>query len=495
MRAVLLCFLLLFLAVAVVGFYYLRRPLPKGLDFRGPERILQPDEVSFWADVTASTAEGEKWVRQEIFEEVFRQIGEANDFIVLDFFLINEFAGGIPEGVEGESLSMRLVDSLVEARKNHPQMPIILISDPLNTLYGGVDQPLFQTLREHGIEVVLTDLRRLRDSNMIFSPLWRTFFQWWGAPRGDWIANPIGDGRIGLAAMLELLNFKANHRKTIVTGRKGEALLGLVTSANPHSASALHGNVALAFKGPLAADLLRSEEAVYEMTTGRPFPDSIQQALQEESARTSGDENSLIGRVLTERAIKVELLERIARLDRGDTADLALFYFSDMDLRKALSEAVGRGARIRLLMDPNKDAFGREKNGIPNRQVAAWLADRGVAVRWYRTSGEQFHSKMALFEYGDTLSTLILGSANWTRRNLDNLNLETNVSLSGPSRAPVFAEARDYFAFVWTNGFGRGVDDVPADLVTSLPYEEYRDPSTLRKILYWIMEKSGASTF
>jgi phosphatidylserine/phosphatidylglycerophosphate/cardiolipin synthase-like enzyme len=295
--------------------------------------------------------------------------------------------------------------------------------------------------------------------------------------------------------MLELLNFRANHRKTIVTGRKEEGLWGLVTSANPHSASALHGNVALAFKGPLAADLLRSEEPVYEMTTGRPFPDNIQQALEEESARTSGDENSLIGRVLTERAIKVELLERIDRLDRGDTADLALFYFSDMDLRKALSEAVGRGARIRLLMDPNKDAFGREKNGIPNRQVAAWLADRGVAVRWYRTSGEQFHSKMALFEYGDTLSTLILGSANWTRRNLDSLNLETNVSLSGPSRAPVFAEARDYFAFVWTNGFGRGADGVPPDLVTSLPYEEYRDPSTLRKVLYWIMEKSGASTF
>lgn len=495
MRALLVIFLVVLTVVGIVGFYYSRRPLPKGLDYRSPERILSPEQVTFFADVTASTEEDERWVRQEIFDEVFRRISEADGFVVMDFFLINEFAGGAPEGAEGQSLSQGLIDVLVKARGKQPEMPIILISDPLNTLYGGVEQPLFEELEANGIQVVTTDIRRLRDSNLLYSPLWRTFFQWWGSPEGTLFNNPIGDGKIGLAAMMELLNFKANHRKTVVTGRKSGELWGLVTSANPHSASALHGNVALSFEGPLAADLLRSEEAVYRMTTGESFPDSVRRFMERSQTDEAVADGDLSAVVLTERAIKDELLDRISQLSGGDSVDLALFYFADMDLRKALAQATSRGARVRLLMDPGKDAFGREKNGIPNRQVGAWLFERGVEVRWYRTRGEQFHSKMALFRYNDTRNTLVLGSANWTRRNLDNLNLETAVSLSGPSKSPVFVEAREYFSGLWSNEGEGERTGIPEGLIMSVPYSEYQDRSSFRKFLYWVMEKSGASTF
>ncbi|MBC2604286.1 phospholipase D-like domain-containing protein [Puniceicoccus vermicola] len=495
MRFLLLLFLIFILTVGLLGFYHIAKPLPDGLDYRGTDRILGPEEIQFYSDVTARTEGGERWMRQEIFEELFRQIREAEGFVVADFFLINEFAGGVPEGADVESLSEGLIDALVEARTKNPEMPIILISDPLNTLYGAVEQPLFETLGRNGIEVVLTDIRQLRDSNRVFSPFWRTLFQWWGDPKGDLISNPIGEGEIGLPAMLELLNFKANHRKTLVTADREGNLKGFVTSGNPHSASALHGNVAIAFEGALAADLLRTEQAVYRMTTGNEFPQKIQKYLEREYGPVSGNETSLSAVILTEKAIKRELLDRIDRLERADQADLALFYFSDMDLRAALARAVQRGAKVRLLMDPNKDAFGREKNGIPNRQVAEWLVNQGVEVRWYLTEGEQFHSKMALFQYGKVQDTLVLGSANWTRRNLDNLNLETSVSITGPSTSPVFISAGDYFDFVWTNRFQRGREGVPSDLVTSAKFSEYRDSSPFRKILYWIMEKSGASTF
>ncbi len=497
MRVAVLLLLLLFLVVGAVGFFHIRKPLPKGLDFRGPVRVLAPGSVTFLADVTGAKAEeSARWVRQEIFDEVIRRIAEADAFVVADFFLVNEFAGGPPEGApDGPSLSGRFAEALIAAKKRHPAMPVILITDPLNTLYGAVRQPLFEELRSHGVEVVSADLRRLRDSNMIFSPFWRTFFSWWGDPVGEAFANPIGEGRIGIAAMLELLNFKANHRKTLVTGMADGSIHGLVTSGNPHSASVLHGNVALAFGGALAADLLRTEEAVYRYSTGAGFPEAINRILDREEAAPATDERSMTGRVLTERAIKRELLDRIDRLDSGDEADLALFYFSDIPLRNALGDAARRGARIRLLMDPNKDAFGREKNGIPNRQVGAWLSKRGVEVRWYRTEGEQFHSKMGLFRYAAIRATLVLGSANWTRRNLNNLNLETNVSLSGPAADTVFAEAADYFSLIWSNAFRRGRDEIPADLRTSHPFGEFRDDSRLRRVLYWLMEKTGASTF
>ena len=54
--------------------------------------------------------------------------------------------------------------------------------------------------------------------------------------------------------------------------------------------------------------------------------------------------------------------------------------------------------RIRVLLDPNKDAFGFEKSGLPNREVASELvaASAGaIKLRWYRTHGEQFHVKLA----------------------------------------------------------------------------------------------------
>ena len=52
-----------------------------------------------------------------------------------------------------------------------------------------------------------------------------------------------------------------------------------------------------------------------------------------------------------------------------------MFYLSERQIVKALITAKERGVNVRVLLDPNKDAFGREKNGIPNRQVASELND------------------------------------------------------------------------------------------------------------------------
>ncbi len=76
--------------------------------------------------------------------------------------------------------------------------------------------------------------------------------------------------------------------------------------------------------------------------------------------------------------------------------DLAMFYLSERQIIKALIAAQQRGVQVRVLLDPNKDAFGREKNGIPNRQVASELNAAGVKVRWCNTQGEQCHNKMMM---------------------------------------------------------------------------------------------------
>ena len=61
-----------------------------------------------------------------------------------------------------------------------PSLSILLLTDPINDVYGGAPSPLLAELRKAGIEVVVTDLERLRDSNPFYSSLWRTLLQWWG---------------------------------------------------------------------------------------------------------------------------------------------------------------------------------------------------------------------------------------------------------------------------------------------------------------------------
>jgi phosphatidylserine/phosphatidylglycerophosphate/cardiolipin synthase-like enzyme len=164
-----------------------------------------------------------------------------------------------------------------------------------------------------------------------------------------------------------------------------------------------------------------------------------------------------------------------------------MFYLSERQVIKALESAANRGVKIRIILDPNKDAFGYEKSGVPNRPVAHKLVDGtdgAVQVRWYNTRGEQFHSKMLLVERAGVAS-VILGSANYTRRNLRNYNLELDVILKGEKDARVFTDINAYFDRIWNNRDG----------VYTTGYEAYRDEAFIRRMQYNIQERFGVSSF
>ncbi|MBU2538905.1 MAG: phospholipase, partial [Proteobacteria bacterium] len=132
-------------------------------------------------------------------------------------------------------------------------------------------------------------------------------------------------------------------------------------------------------------------------------------------------------------------------------------------------------------------AFGRSKNGIPNRPVASELVERSdgaIQVRWYETHGEQFHSKLTIISQPEH-TVLIGGSANLTRRNIDDLNLETCLEVSGPAEAKVMREATGYFERIWRNRDGN----------YSIDFKEFFEDSPLRYWLYRFQEWSGMSTF
>jgi phosphatidylserine/phosphatidylglycerophosphate/cardiolipin synthase-like enzyme len=157
---------------------------------------------------------------------------------------------------------------------------------------------------------------------------------------------------------------------------------------------------------------------------------------------------------------------------------------------RALHEAAARGAAVRVLLDPNKDAFGREKNGIPNRPVATELvasSDGAIRLRWYRTHGEQFHVKLVAVR-GREGYWLTLGSANLTRRNLRDYNLEANVVVETPRESALEMAVLQWFDGLWTNR-------APAGVEYTAEFGAYADASQLNYWGYRFMEATGLSTF
>ena len=164
-----------------------------------------------------------------------------------------------------------------------------------------------------------------------------------------------------------------------------------------------------------------------------------------------------------------------------------MFYLSDRDIVEGLKVAAYGGVPVRLILDPNKDAFGHAKGGIPNRQVATELMQiPGIQLRWAATDGEQYHSKMLLTRDGSGGANLLLGSANFTRRNLGDFNLELSAVVSGPATAPVLERASNYFERGWKNDAG---------LTFTTDYSSYQEQSALKNLAYRFMEWSGMSSF
>lgn len=471
------------LVIFSTGLYHTLKPLPPGVGYRGSEAPLTGAKLL--TDITTHGADGTVRFDHEIFDEVFRLIGQANRFILVDMFLFNDSK---PDGVTHRPLARRLTETLIERKLANPDIQIVLISDPINTFYGGTTSPQFSQLRKAGIQVVETDLNRLRDSNPAWSAWWRVCCQWMGnSAHSGWLPNALGGGPATVRSYLALPNFKANHRKLVVAD-EGAQLRGLVTSANPHDGSSRHSNVGLSFTGPAVASLLESEKAVLALSGAetRIVERMIDNNGQKQNLAVPPDADTL--QVVTESAILSSALNIIESAHAGDRIDMAVFYLSHRRVINALIEARQRDVEIRILLDANNDAFGHKKNGIPNRPVAAELVRSGIPVRWCYTRGEQCHSKLLIKRNGADTADVLLGSANFTRRNLDDLNLETNVHLRSKASSPLVKKAVDFFETHWYQG-------PDSHTIMSLPYETWADESTLKYWRYRLMEASGLSTF
>lgn len=458
--------ILILLLIIIPIIYSLNTKNPAGTNVSSD---FKDADCEFLYDLTY-LKDGKRLHEKRIFKREMDLIKNAQDFLMLDFFLFND---EYPNTMNFPNQVEEMTDLLIAKKKENPAMPILFVTDPINNFYGAYEEDNLKRLRENGIEVVVTDLNKMRDSNALVSGIYRAYLQWFGTSGGGWIKNFFDKDadKVNVRSILKLANFKGNHRKVLISEKEA-----LVASANPHDPSSHHSNVAMVFRGKSMEDLIRSESIFFDK-----LPDVIENFKAEEVT------SPYKLRVITEGKIYDEISKNIKETKKGDEINLGIFYISEFRILRELGEAAKRGVNVKIIADLNKDAFGLEKNGSPNRPALSELKEDypDINIRWYQTSGEQFHTKFIYFDFKDKDSLAILGSANYTRRNLDNFNLETNLAVEMKKDSPMAGDMKNYYARIWNNEDGD----------YTLPIEDFYESRFIMRILWKIQEKTGLCTW
>jgi len=460
--------------VLVVGIYNQNKPLPTGTSLDGEVFYVSKDSVDFLYDLTYQSNTGQIVYEQEIFNRVFEVIDDAEKFITIDMFLI-----GTNNDINYRNLTQELTDHLIENKKSNPEIVINFITDEYNIIYGSYKHPYLEDLKNNGVNVIYSNMDRMRDNNGLYSSFWRVFFYVLGIPNEcRFSLMNFGGKNVCIRSGLKLLNLRANHRKLIIAD-KGEKIVSVIMSANPHDASSAHSNVGFYIEEKIWQDIYNSEKAIADFS-GR-LEGYVPKGVYE------SDSNDIGVQFLTEGKIKKSLVEEINNAVEGEEIDVAMFYLSDIEVVESLIDASERGVDVRFILDANKDAFGMKKNGVPNKPVADILmrAGKNIQIRWYDTHGEQFHTKLIVIKKKNGKTIVFLGSANLTRRNIGDYNLEADVKVIGLSDLMVMKELHEYYNRLWFNKNGTYTAD----------YEKYEDGCFYKKVQYFVQEKYGLGTF
>lgn len=458
--------IIILLLVIIPIIYSLNTKNPPGTNLSSD---FKDADCEFLYDLTY-LKDGKRLHEKRIFKREMDLIKNAKDFLMVDFFLFND---EYPSSISFPSQVEEMTDLLIAKKKENPAMPILFVTDPINNFYGAYEEDNLKRLRENGIDVVITDLNKMRDSNALVSGFYRAYLQWFGTSGGGWIKNFFDKDadKVNIRSILKLANFKGNHRKVLISEKEA-----LVASANPHDPSAHHSNVAMVFRGKSMEDLIKSESI---------FFDKLPEVIENFKAEEVTSPYKL--KVITEGKIYDEISKNIKETKKGDEINLGIFYLSEFRILRDLGEASKRGVDVKIIADLNKDAFGLKKNGSPNRPALSELKEDypDINIRWYQTSGEQFHTKFIYFDFKDKNLLAILGSANYTRRNLDNYNLETNLAIEMKKDSPMAGEMKNYYARIWNNKGGN----------YTLPLEDFYEKGFLLRVLWKIQEKTGLCTW
>jgi hypothetical protein len=491
-------FVLVFLlAWAGSGFWLSNKHLPPGLHIAGSWESLPASEVRFLRDISAADATGAPLSERQIDAALLRMISGAREILLLDTGLFGDLPAAGPRAPRlrvAPSIAAALTDALLKAKQERPDLQMLLLVDPASVEMAVAPGPI-DRLRAAGIDVVPVAGARLREANATFAAFWRLCCGWWshGTGPGSW-PNPLGVGPASVAMGLwgRTSPYQRSHRQLMIADDGAGNLNGIIFSRPVNAEAALHSAVALHISGTALEAPLESEFAVAQFSgwSGGAMQERAQRLMerQRQNLVNTPATDPARARADSESFIDETLISLIGAAGRHDSIDIAALYLSERDLVRALLDAARRGAAIRILLDPNKDGYGYEHMGLPNRVVASELvagSDGAVRVRWYRTHGEQFSAGFVLIR-GAAHTWLAVGTSQLSRCDLEDFNLAADFIVELPRTAIAGVDAMTWFDTLWFNRAAGGVEYTSdADV--------YADASQLRYWQYRLTESGGAA--
>jgi hypothetical protein len=421
------------------------KPLPRGTRVTSLPARLDESQVDFLDGLAPAGA---------ILKRETEAIGRAEQTIVLN----------------QSPLARELADALLLRKRQRPNLKVMLVTDPRNEVYGGTPSRTLSALERTGIVVVRTRLERLRDPNPLYSSLWRLCVGWWSDPFDE-----MPGGEATLRSSLRRLNLKADRRQLLVADDGAGGWTNIIMSAASTGAAsssaaapaggAVSAGVGLEIRGHLAAAIVASELQIAAWSTD----DDRLPAAPPVDSRGVG---TIDARFLTEGAIQAALRDAIAIAGGGDSIKIAVQAFGDRQMVDAVVRAAARGARVQLLLDP----------GSPETQAAAGELLReepgAIEVRW-RARDSRTEAGYAVIQHRSDV-WFDVGSANFTRRGLDDLDLSADIELHMPARAGPARAVADLFAKQWSN---------------AAAYAVHADESKETYWRYRVAEATGLSVF
>lgn len=480
---------------------FAERVIPPGRLYVGsPPFLVSQEDLQLHSAFSAwESFNGSRTSDFELYDKVKDMIQNARSHIVMSMFLFDCMSSNQKPPFD---MVNEVTELIIQKKRANPDMTIAIILDSINRAYADRTSPAVRKLLENGIDIFYSDL--METSSASYLRLFEGMreagrrasylsFKVLGAMASWVLSLPIpflkwDGGAIAFKTIANALLLKGNHRKILVTDVKGENFEALIGSANIHNPSLRSVNFAVSVKGEIAKyiySVIRSD-VIQSIRLGQDYvqwakrpkgePFSIPQFVRERlptlkshrSAQEPADDSKASVQFLTESKIKERIIDMLNRAGPGDEVRIQMFYLSHLAVLDAILEASQRTDQpVRIILDPNKDVLSYKKDGTPNRQVAVYLMEEmqrnnadstkkpiRLDIRWYRTGGFQMHAKIMSVTNSKTgKHELITGSANWTRKNLDDINMESNIAMAN---APlVTAQFNSLFDLFWSGGMGR----------------------------------------
>ena len=482
---------------------------PLGINYESP--IRETENAEFHYDLTYLDKDGNIQYDRNLWDATYKVIDNAKDYLIVEMFLFNDLYNKDKEHFP--EFAKEYTERLVKKQKENPNLKVYILADENNNFYGAFEHPFITSMKNAGINVIIVDIFKLKDTFPWYSPFWRTFIKPMGNPQNKgWITNFYGDmwPKLTIRNLLRALNVKADHKKVFLNEKEV-----VVSSANIHDPSYFHENIAIYTDGPIVKDVLHNLQLVAKFSDSEINVDSSDRRMEnimnsgsndktETDEKTLNSENQKENNVkqinneeneqnvkektsinseknsitdteghtykiqyLTEGAIGKHLDEDIDSLKAGDELLMGMYFLADKGVIDRLIKAANRGVKIRIIFDRSRDAFGMSTNGLPNKPVSKKLKKKTkgkIEIKWYFTNNEQYHTKITLMKKTDGNVIINAGSANLIKKNIRGYIMDANFRIFTTQNSKISKDIYEYFDRLWENKdglFTLNFDDEP----------------------------------